>query len=209
MAARTIRVLPRLRTVMAVLVLGATALPLLRGTADAVVGDKVAINDVSVAEGSPSGTKTANFSVTLTPGSATLYGGEMVTWETTDGTAIGGASCTSGVDYVTANGTLNWGVNDQTKTKTVAIQICQDAQAEPNEQFTITLESTNPTLLTSPGDSTGIGSIFNDDGTAPTLSSAATSVTEGNTGTKPMAWTVLLNSAPQPRATTTPRAPRP
>ena len=195
MVAPTARLMPRTRMAVAVLLLALTALPFLRNSAQAVVGDKVAIGDVSKPEASGGGTTTFTFTVTLTNGAA-VYGGETVAWTTEDGTAKGGADCaTTGVDFVTSSGTLTFDPVG-TKTKTIDVLVCKDSQAEPNEAFTVKLSSeTNPTLFDTPnGDDSGVGTISNDDGVAPAITGAHTSASEGNSGTTPMTWTLNLSS---------------
>lgn len=56
------------------------------------------------------------------------------------GTATGGTSCTEGVDYITPSGTLNWAGGDSAD-KTIQIQLCPDAEFEPDESFVIELTS--------------------------------------------------------------------
>lgn len=197
MVAPTAPLMTRTRMAVAVLLLALTALPFFRDSAQAVVGDKVAIGDVAKPEGSGGGTTTYTFTVTLTNGAA-VYGGETVAWETEDGTAKGGADCaTAGVDFVAADGEVVFdpGVSGA-KTKTIDVLVCKDSQAEPNEAFNVKLTSSNPTLLTAPGDDTGVGTIANDDGVAPAITSAHTSASEGNSSTTPMTWTLNLTSVP-------------
>ena len=59
------------------------------------------------------------------------------------GTATGGASCTTGVDYITTSGTLNFasGVNSQTFNVTV----CTDGLFEGNETVNLALSNPQPT----------------------------------------------------------------
>lgn len=200
MVARTAR-LPRIRTAVAVLLLALTAVPLLRATdANAVAGDQIAITDITdKGEGTGTGTTPFVFDVTLTPGSPALYGGETVTWAVAAGTAKGGTDCTdSSVDFILpdtespGSTTLIWVPNDPAKTKTITIDVCKDAQAEPNETFTVTLTHADATRIS---DGTGVATITNDDGTSPTVSTSSTSVTEGNSNTILMTWSVSLSVA--------------
>ncbi|MFL6211960.1 MAG: Calx-beta domain-containing protein [Pyrinomonadaceae bacterium] len=58
------------------------------------------------------------------------------------GTATGGATCASGIDYLTTAGTLTWADGDSAP-KTFDVLICADAQFEFTETVKLTL--TNPT----------------------------------------------------------------
>ena len=55
--------------------------------------------------------------------------------------ATGGASCTAGVDFIHASGTLNFAAEENAKE--IQIQLCGDLIAEPDEFFTVYLS--NPT----------------------------------------------------------------
>jgi Calx-beta domain-containing protein len=85
---------------------------------------------------SAGGTSTANVMVTLSPGSAQTV---TVQYATANGTAMGGASCTSGVAYQTTSGTLTF-TPGQT-SKSIAVTICSDGQAESNETLTVALST--------------------------------------------------------------------
>src|SRR5262249_37521420 len=136
----------------------------------------ISINDVSITEGN-SGTKNATFTVTRTGGS----GAFSVNYTTAPGTA------TSGTDYVAASGVLNFADGVNTQTFTVGIK--GDTTIEPTETFFVNLsDNTGGTL----SDAQGLGTIRNDDGTAATslVSINDVSITEGNSGTKTMTFTV-------------------
>ena len=65
-------------------------------------------------------------------------GTTTVTFSTSDGTAHGGAACTSGVDYIIVGGqavTFNPGET----SKTVFVQICSDGISEPTETINLIL----------------------------------------------------------------------
>ena len=136
----------------------------------------LSINDVSVAEGN-SGTKNLTFTVSLSAASGQTV---TATYATANGTA------TAGTDYVVANGTLTFAAGETSKT--IAVTINGDALTEPDETFVVDLTSpTNATLA----DAQGQGTITNDDA-APSLSVNDVSVAEGNSGTKPLTFTVVL-----------------
>ena len=76
-------------------------------------------------------------------------------------TATGGASCAAGIDYVNANGTLNWADGDTT-AKTFDVTICNDAVFEADETFTGTLSgATGGATIGTPNPATV--TILNDD----------------------------------------------
>lgn len=68
-------------------------------------------------------------------------GAVTVDYQTSNGTATGGAACAAGVDYVSTGGTLSFA--DGELSKTFAVQLCPDAAPEPNETINLTLS--NPT----------------------------------------------------------------
>jgi hypothetical protein len=108
----------------------------------------LSINDLSTTEGD-SGTKTMNFTVTLSAASNQTV---TVDFATVNGTAIAPA------DYQSASGTLTF-TTGQT-TKTIAVTIKGDQSFEPDEIFTVNL--TNPAnAVISKGQ--GTGTILNDD----------------------------------------------
>ena len=111
-----------------------------------------------------------------------------VAYATSNGTA------TAGVDYTADSGTITFAPG--VTTQSVHVGILGDTVVEPNETFTVTLSA--PTGLTI-ARGTAIGTITNDDVvavvTAPTVSLADASVTEGNGGTVNLAFTATLSKA--------------
>lgn len=106
-------------------------------------------------------------------------------------TANGTASARS--DYTSASGTLTFspGVTSQT----VTVKVSGDTTVESDETFTVTLSKSVGATL---GRASATGTIVNDDVRAPTLPSmsvANASVTEGDSGTSTMAFTVTLSKA--------------
>lgn len=107
------------------------------------------VNDVSIIEGN-SGTSNAVFTVTL---SAASIGGQSVTFTTSDGTA------TAGSDYTATTQVVNFAAGETTQT--VDVPVAGDAINEADETFNVTLSlPTNGLVL---ADSTGVGTITNDD----------------------------------------------
>jgi hypothetical protein len=144
----------------------------------------LSINDLASIPEGDSSTSTATFTVTLS-----AVSGQTVTvnYATADGTAT-----TAGNDYAATSGTLTFNPGDTTKPITVTIN--GDATFEPNETFFINL--TTPVNATI-SDTQGQGTIINDDAAPPTpnITIDDPSVTEGNSGTKTLGFTVSLSIA--------------
>jgi hypothetical protein len=137
------------------------------------------INNVTAYEGN-SGTKAFVFTVSLSQ--ASLY---PVSY--TIGTVNGGA--TAGSDYV-ASTLTNQTIPAGSLTKTFSVTVNGDTTAEANEGFTVNVSAVTYAVV---GDGSGVGNIVNDD--VSTLSIADASVTEGNSGTKTLTFTVALSTA--------------
>lgn len=139
----------------------------------------VAVGDVTVTEGN-SGTTGAVFVVTLSAPS----GREItVAYATADGSANAGA------DYTVAGGTLTFPAG--ATTRTVTVPVIGDTFAEADESFTLGLGVVNGASV---ADGVGIGTIIDDDGVAM-LGIGNGSVTEGNSGTRNLTFTVTLAPA--------------
>ena len=145
---------------------------------------KVSIADASVTEGNGEHSHFM-FTATLDKASATPV---TVRYATSNGTATGG------VDYDIETGTITFGAG--VTTQTLHVGIIGDTTVEPNETFTVTLSA--PSGLTI-ADGTAIGTITNDDAavviTPPTVSVADATVTEGNSGTRSLAFTATLSKS--------------
>jgi hypothetical protein len=149
---------------------------------DSASGPTLSINDVSVSEGN-SATKTATFTITLSTAQSAPV---LVDVATANGTA------TAGSDYV-AKTTAGLRMAAGTTSKTFAVTINGDTTSEPDETFTVNLSNASGATI---ADGVGLGTITNDDAAAtPTLSIADASVTEGNSGTKTLTFTVSLSPA--------------
>lgn len=136
------------------------------------------INNVTLAEGD-SGTTNAVFTVTL---SAAPTGSVSLAYATADGTAL-----TPG-DYATKSGTLTFTAGQTSKT--ISVPVKGDKAQEANETFFVNLSS--PVGLTI-SDNQGLGTITNND--APKITILDKSVTEGNSGTKSLSFTLTLSGA--------------
>jgi hypothetical protein len=141
----------------------------------------VSIGNVSVNEGN-SGTTQLTFTVSLSAASPSTV---TVQYATANGSA------TAGSDYTSTSGTLTFAAGETQKTVTVLVN--GDTEVESNETFTITLSSpTDATLGTSEGE----GTIQNDDAASqPSLSIGNVSVSEGNSGTTQLTFTVSLSAS--------------
>jgi len=106
-----------------------------------------------------------------------------IAYSTADGTASAGS------DYDAAAGTVTFAVGETSKTITVAVR--PDTMYELDETFNVNLSSPNGVAI---ADGQGIGTIRNDD-SPPTISAANGLVTEGNSGTTLMTFTVTLSNA--------------
>jgi len=88
----------------------------------------------------------ATITVTRTGGSG---GPASINFATSNGTAIGGVSCTPGVDYVTTSGPLNWADGDSA-SKTFTITICNDAVFEGGDTVNLALSGATGAAAGSP-----------------------------------------------------------
>lgn len=143
------------------------------------------IADAQIVEGD-SGTKTLEFTVTLSAASGLPL---TFNYATADQTAV------AGTDYTAGSGTITF--NPGETTKKISVVINGDNDVEANETFLVNLTGIT---FASIADGQAIGTIVDDDGT-PTISIGDASVTEGNTGTKVLAFTISLSSASSEQVT--------
>ena len=169
-------------TVTATSVSGATVVdPVGFGTIINDDGPTLSIGDVSISEGN-SGTKTANFTVTLSATSVTPVSYNI---STANGTA------TAGSDYVakTANNEV---ISAGQTSRAFSVTINGDTTTEPNETFLVNITAATGASI---ADSQATGTITNDDnGPVPSLSIGDVSISEGNSGTKVATFTVTLSA---------------
>jgi hypothetical protein len=140
----------------------------------------LSIGDVSVSEGN-SGTKLMTFTVQLSAAALTA-----VTYNVATPTS---GSATAGSDYVTLPVTAQSIPAGQT-SKTVSVTINGDTSIEANESFFVNASSVKGATV---ADATAVGTITNDD--LPTISIGDVALSEGNSGTKQMTFTVHLSAA--------------
>jgi CSLREA domain-containing protein len=139
----------------------------------------ISISDRSLSEGN-GGTTAFGFTVTLSnPTTSTV----MVTYTTTNGTAL------SGSDYTTASGTITF--NPLVTTQPINVNVLGDTTFEPNETFTVDLSGASNATISDPQ---GLGTIQNDD-SQPTIIIDDRSLNEGNALTTAFTFTVTLSNA--------------
>jgi photosystem II stability/assembly factor-like uncharacterized protein len=124
---------------------------------------------------------TIALTVLRTGGSA---GSLTVDYATANGTAI------AGQDYTAAAGTLTFNAGETSKT--IQVPILDDATTEPDETFTVALNSSNLEAIGAPGVLTVT---VQDKTTTPFLSITNASVTEGNAGSTDAVLTINLSAA--------------
>jgi CSLREA domain-containing protein len=138
----------------------------------------LSINNVSLIEGN-SGTKQANFTLSLTSAVASNV---VIQYTTSDNTA------STPIDYLAATGIVT--IPAGQLSAQVVITTTGDLMYEQDETFLVNvLSATNASI----NDGEGQGTIVNDD-SVPTISIADTSVVEGNTGNRTMIFTATLSN---------------
>lgn len=122
---------------------------------DRTIAPTFLIGHANVIEGGPGTTTQMLVPLNL---SAATGRTASVSFATRDSLAVGGTTCTSGVDYVTTSGKITF--QPGTSSTSIPITICGDRNAEPSEAFVITLsDPVNGQLFTT----VGTGGITNDD----------------------------------------------
>ena len=143
----------------------------------------VAISDVSLAEGNSGVTQFA-FTVTRNDGT----GVAAVDYATSDLIGTPTDVANAGFDYNAASGSVVF--RDGETSRTVTVGVRGDADVESDQAFAVNLSNPlNATIV----DAQGIGTILNDDVPPPSLSVNDVAVTEGNSGTKNVSFTVSLD----------------
>jgi hypothetical protein len=135
----------------------------------------VGVGAASVTEGN-AGTKEMKFTITR-------YGEnnfvQVVDWRTG-----GSATATAGTDFQSANGTVQFGVAETSKT--FSVLVIGDTTVEADETIGVTITTTAPGKLIKDGDR-AVGTIVNDD---TGISIDNVTVVEGNSGTKLATFTL-------------------
>lgn len=144
------------------------------------------IDDVSMTEGDV-GTKDFQFTVSLVDAkNAPTTSGRTVSVDY----ATSNVSALSVFDYLATNGTLT--LLPGTSSGTVTVPVVGDVVPELNETFHVDLSSVTNAKV---ADATGVGTIVNDDGLLPFINVTDASVTEGDSGTTLLTFTVTLSGA--------------
>lgn len=122
-------------------------------------------------------------------------GAVTASYTTANGTAIGGAACAPGVDYVSATGSVVIGPNT---FATVPIATCSDAVAEGNETFLLNVTTSGATI-----DNSSATGRIREDGTAVTSGGnlAIVSATGGNAAIVSSTGSITVTWSPVPGAT--------
>lgn len=138
----------------------------------------VSVSDVSVTEGM-AGTVDAVFTITLSQSSSEIV---AVDYATADGTAGVG-------DYSPTGGQLTFLPGETSKT--VSVTVHGDPDPEGDETFYLNLSAPSGAEI---ADGQGVATIVNDD-VIPSISISGQNVTEGNSGTTDVAFTITLSQA--------------
>ena len=153
----------------------------------------LAINDVTAAEGN-TGSTARQFAVTLSAAASQTVTVQFAFAATPANAAARGATCGAGIDVAfAASGTLTFAPS--VTTQAIPLTVCGDVVDESDETFDVVLS--NPTGATI-ADGSGRGTITDDDLPAPSVPSLSINdrtLTEGNTGTTAMNFTVTLSAA--------------
>jgi hypothetical protein len=154
---------------------------------------ELSINATSSVTEGDSGQSNMTFTVTLSPAHTQTV---MVNYSTANGSvnpALGGGACGGTTDYVSQSGTLTFDPDDTVKM--IDVPICGDTRDEPDETFTVTLDTpTNATIASGQGTSTGT---ITDDDAMPTISISDVTLAEGDSGTTAFNFTVTLSNPSQ------------
>jgi hypothetical protein len=137
------------------------------------------VSDATVAEGD-SGLAEATFNVSLPA---------AVDFEVRVNYNTAGATASASNDFVTTSGTLIFAPGQTSQTVTVLV--LSDLRDEPDETFYLNLTSPTSALL---ADAQGVATITDND-PIPSLSIDDASISEGNSGTKNLNFTVRLSTA--------------
>ncbi|MGD0518217.1 MAG: Calx-beta domain-containing protein, partial [Thermoguttaceae bacterium] len=149
----------------------------------------ITINDVSLAEGSPSGTTAFTFTVSL---SNPVASNVTVDYATADGTATSADS-----DYTAASGTVTFTAGGAL-TQTVTVNVNKDSKVEADETFVVNLSNAKfggatDATRAAITDSQGVGTITNDDVANITINDVT--LAEGSpSGTTAFTFTVSLSN---------------
>jgi len=117
----------------------------------------------------PEAAGTAQFNVTLSTASGRSI---TVNWQTVNGVAIGGVASGPGVDFISASGQLTFPPNSTSQSVTVTI--VDDAVAEPDEPFAVSLSNA---INANPPVPASVTLTIQDNDSIPTFSLSSTTYT--------------------------------
>ncbi|GAB4071348.1 pre-peptidase C-terminal domain-containing protein [Ancylobacter sonchi] len=144
----------------------------------------LSVGNVTLVEGN-SGTTSAVFTLTLSSNQSEVP--VTVGYTTADGSAK------AGIDYAATSGTVTFAPGQTTAT--VSVAVTGETLYETAEGFSLVLSPPSGASLSGGGSTlSATGTITNDDA-PPVISMAAVNVTEGNSGTANMVFTVKLSAA--------------
>jgi large repetitive protein len=147
------------------------------------VGPSISIDDIQVLEGNE-GLTPATFTVEM---NTTADHTTVIDWHTEDDTAIGGASCDAGIDYLEAAQTLEIPAGEMLGQLTV--QVCANEVVQPNRKFHVVLVPQTEAQLAK-----GVGvALIIDDDNVPRLQVADATVLKPEVGTVSMTFTPRLS----------------
>jgi hypothetical protein len=143
----------------------------------------ISISSPTVTEGS-SGTVNANFTVTLSQ----AYDAPItVDYATGDAYYWYGNNATAGTDYQNASGKVTFAAGQTSQT--ITVRVTSDKLAEYQEYFAVNLSNATSAHISY---GTGIGTIVDDDAH---VRISNMSISEGNSGSKTLTFTVSLSAA--------------
>ncbi|MCK8524385.1 HYR domain-containing protein, partial [Aquimarina sp. D1M17] len=145
----------------------------------------LSIDNVTETEGNSG---TINYIFTITHSGAEVVGGYGVTFFTSN------VEARAPSDYTANGGRIDFTGGAIGETQNITISVNGDTAVEINETFNVVLNSIiapGKNITIDPAGKTGVGTIINDDST--TLSIADASITEGDSGTSTLTFTVELS----------------
>ena len=146
---------------------------------------------MSLAEGSPSGTTAFTFTVSL---SNPVASNVTVDYATANGTAT-----TADNDYTGASGTVTFTAGGAL-TQSVTVNVSKDSKVEADETFLVNLSNARfggatDATRAAITDSQGVGTILNDEQVPQLSIGTPAAITEGDTGSKNLTFTVTLSAS--------------
>ena len=145
----------------------------------------LSIDNVTETEGNSG---TIDYVFTITHSGAEVIGGYGVTFFTSN------VEARAPSDYTANGGRIDFTSGTIGETQNITISVNGDTAVEINETFNVVLNSViapGKNITIDPAGKTGVGTILNDDST--TLSIADASITEGDSGTSTLTFTVELS----------------